>query len=658
MGIIRVLDEKLASQIAAGEVVERPASVVKELIENALDAGSRRIDLMFQGGGIESLVIVDDGHGMSADDAALCFSRHATSKLAAIEDLRGIGTYGFRGEALAAIGSVAKVRLVTRPPDADMGFEVRVEGGRILHVGDVGASVGTRIEVKDLFYNVPARRKFLKTERTEAALVEDTVRMAALSRPDIAFRTVRDGKTKLDVTGADDGAPLSDPKRRERVIQCLGRNVRDALYALDVETDFLSLRGYVVAPLETRRDLKGIHLAVNGRPVQDRQLTQAVRAAYRTLLEVGRMPICSLDLGVDPSVVDVNVHPRKAEVRFEDPRRVSGHLIRLLGDFLLTTPWLNRAPARTYQLGSAPAAILGQPNSGGAVPIVDDSGVPTSPPASDASMRPSEGDPADAHRQRVRAALSKFHDRAMSKPYSIPRSSFSRRDSSERSAPPSLPFAGERNENASTSSGLSTSPGLGGAASFAAMRAVGQVGLTYLVLEGPGGMVVIDQHAAHERVVFERLRQRASEGAARCQPLLFPVQVALGPAEMSALEERGESLTNFGLDVSPFSDDSALIRGLPPELDGGKAERVVRDALAELSESGREDALDELRDAVCARLACHASVRAGQAMSPEEIRALLRDLDAIDLGAHCPHGRPVVRSVEFDEMAQWFDRHT
>ena len=208
MGLIHVLDEKLASQIAAGEVVERPASVVKELIENALDAGARHVEVTFEGGGIESMVIVDDGVGMAPDDAALCFSRHATSKLGAIEDLRGIATYGFRGEALAEIGSVAKVRLVTRPPTAASGFEVRVEGGRIVHVGEVGAKVGTRLEVRDLFYNVPARRKFLKTERTEGALIEDTVRMAALSRPDIAFRTTRDGKSKLDVHGADAGAPL------------------------------------------------------------------------------------------------------------------------------------------------------------------------------------------------------------------------------------------------------------------------------------------------------------------------------------------------------------------------------------------------------------------------------------------------------------------
>jgi DNA mismatch repair protein MutL len=315
------------------------------------------------------------------------------------------------------------------------------------------------------------------------------------------------------------------------------------------------------------------------------------------------------------------------------------------------TPWLNRAPARVYSM------VRPLDADASSIPIVDDN-----PP-----LPAAEDDPARAHRDRIRSALARFHNRP--RPHdgtigALPRQLSTSADRSFSRA--QLPFPSDPNRDGATRAGggtfarrgLVTEPGLGGASSFASMRAVGQVGTTYLVLEGPSGMVVIDQHAAHERVVFERLRDRAREGNPRCQPLLFPTQVALGPTEIGALEEHGEILAAFGLDVSPFSDESALIRGIPPELDGGKAERVVRDALAELSESGRPDALDELRDALCARMACHASVRAGQTLAPEEIRALLRDLDAIDLGAHCPHGRPVVRSVDYDEMAQWFDRHT
>jgi DNA mismatch repair protein MutL len=598
MGTIQLLDEALASQIAAGEVVERPASVVKELLENALDAGATQIDVVCDGGGVERLIVVDDGAGMVPEDATMCFSRHATSKVRALSDLEAIATYGFRGEALAAIASVARVRLVTRPPDAEIAAEVRVEGGRIVHVGETGAPVGSRVEVADLFFNVPARRKFLKTERTESGHVDGVVRTAALSQPGVGFRLTTDGKIGLDVGRAPAEATLEDPRRRERAITCLGARVRDHLYAFSADSDLIKLSGFAVAPHETRRDLAGVHVSVNGRPVSDRGLVQAVRVAYRTLLEVGRQPICALDLEIDPAFVDVNVHPRKAEVRFDDPRRVHGHLIRLLGDFLVTTPWLKKAPSRTYVLSSA-------------------------------GPQPSTDDPAAAHRDRARKAL---------------------RELAERRAPP------ERSGWSEPPEQPRSEPGFGSAGTFSALRTVGQVGLTYLVLEGPDGMVVIDQHAAHERVMFEELREGVKAGRTRSQPLLFPLQVELSPLEMGALEEHGEVLAGYGLEVEPFGEGAAMIRAVPHGLDGGQAEGIARDALAELADRGRPDALDDLVDRVCSKLACHGSVRAGQGLDAREIDALLRALDRIDLGAHCPHGRPVVRTLAYDEMARWFDR--
>lgn len=667
MGIIQVLDENLASQIAAGEVVERPASVIKELLENALDAGARRVDVHLEGGGIERMSVRDDGHGMSAEDAPLCFARHATSKLKDIDELRRIGTFGFRGEALAAISSVSRVTLKTRPADEPAAFEVRVDGGNIEYVGDGAAPFGTHLDIRDLFFNVPARRKFLKSPRTEAGHVEQVVRTAALGQPDVAFRLSHEGKTLLDVPEAPLDAPLEHPRRIERAVQCLGKQVRDMLFPFEAATDSLRLSGYVVAPLETRRDFAGVHLSVNGRPVSDRGLSQAVRVAYRTLLEVGRQPILALNMEMDPEWVDVNVHPRKAEVRFSEPRVVQGHLIRLLSDFLSSTPWLSQtSQGRKYTL-QAPAASAGESQAAAAVaPELQVASHMRHPPASPATLasanagiegqtsEPTADDPSEVHRQRVRQALERFRARkdpgdtqgGATGPAHLSRMGGGRATASARPQPKTVQPAGA----------LETSPGLLRAERFSELRVVGQTGATYLLLEGPDGLVVIDQHAAHERVVFERLREAAASGTPRSQPLLFPMTVNLGPLESAALEEHTQVLLSYGIEMEAFGEGTALLRAVPAGLDGGQAEAIAKDALAELADDGRADSLEELRDRICAKLACHGSVRAGQTLSAEEIRALLRSLDAIDLGAHCPHGRPVVRTVRHDDMAKWFDR--
>ncbi len=612
MGVVAVLDAAVADQIAAGEVVERPASVVKELVENALDAGATRVDVDVVEGGLGRLTVVDDGCGMDDDDAVLCFSRHATSKLKLASDLRSMGTFGFRGEALAAISSVARVRLLTKRAGSPRAFAVDVEGGRITAVGEAGGPPGTRVDVVDLFFCVPARKKFLKTLRTEAGHIEDALLSTALCKPGLALRLHVDGKLVLDLPGVAPNAALDDAASLDRVVRCLGKHVRPLLYPIRGQTDLLTLSGYVVAPLETRRDLQGVHLSVNGRPVSDRALVQAVRAAFRTLLEVGRQPIVSLDLAIDKELVDVNVHPRKAEVRFADPRRISGHLISLLSEFLVTTPWLDpQQQGATYRLGRAVS-----PSS---------------------SSSPSSSEVSDLHRERVRAALARFGAGTIGQ---------SATTTSLPEVHPALPT-------------LTSSPGRGGASSFAMLRVVGQVGTTYLVLEGPQGMVVIDQHAAHERVVFERLKAaRTQRSSAACQPLLLPLTVDLSPTERAAVDDdvvRAELLSH-GIEVEGFSGTTALVRALPPGLDGRKAAAIVRDALAELSSSGRTGALDDRSDAVCARLACHAAIRAGDVLAPVQMRALLSDLDAIDLGAHCPHGRPVVRTLDYTELADWFDR--
>lgn len=650
MGVIQVLPAAVADQIAAGEVVERPASVIKELIENALDAGATRLEVDVVGGGLERMVVQDNGGGMADDDAVLCFSRHATSKLRAADDLLRIGTFGFRGEALAAISSVARVVLTTRRAGASEGFQVNVDGGRVLDVGAAGALPGTRVEVQDLFFNVPARRKFLKTARTESAHIEEALLDVGLCRPDVAVKLVVDGKIVLDLPavaapapGADVDAnddPLRSPARLDRVVRCLGKHLRPYLYPFSGQTDLMTVRGHIVAPLETRRDLHGVHLSVNGRPVSDRQLVQAVRAAFRTLLEVGRQPIVALDIALDPALVDVNVHPRKAEVRFSDPRRVSGHLIALLSQFLATTPWLQHQPkpAQTFRLQEGAGATLSTAHS------------TTTTGTDDGSA-----DGADHAKNRIKEALARFADRQRSQP-----------PSPTHPPMPVGPAASATTTTAMTTttttmasfSSLRSAPGRGGAAAFSALRVVGQVGGTYLVLEGPEGMVVIDQHAAHERVVFERLRARHTDGDARSQPLLLPITIELSARERAALDDDDvlAHLHRFGLEVEGYAQHTALVRALPPGLDGKKALTIVRDALHELGSSGTAQTLEDRVDAVCARLACHAAIRAGDSMAPAQVMALLRDLDAIDLGAHCPHGRPVVRSVGYGELAGWFDR--
>jgi DNA mismatch repair protein MutL len=654
VGVIHVLQAAVADQIAAGEVVERPASVVKELVENSLDAGSTRVDVDVIDGGVERLVVADDGIGMDDDDAVLCFSRHATSKLSSADDLRTIGTFGFRGEALAAISSIARVRLVTRRAGQSRAFSVDVDGGRITRVGEAGGPQGTRIDVADLFFNVPARRKFLKSPRTEAGHIESALLSAALCRPDVGFRLTVDHKVVLDLPpvvsssssqppSADDvRAALADSARIDRVVRCLGDHYRPHLYPVFGATELLVLSGHVVAPLETRRDLQGVQLSVNGRPVADRALVQAVRAAFRTLLEVGRQPIVALDLAIDPELVDVNVHPRKAEVRFSDPRRVSGHLISLLSEFLSTTPWLrgdaNQRGARPMTFSLSSSFLASAPAAS----------APAARAAGDGASAARPDDVVDAARTRVKEALARFHRTAAPTTF-------------DASTGATLPTLATLPVTPPVTLPVKTSAGRAGATSFASLRVVGQVGGTYLVLDGPDGMVVIDQHAAHERVVFERLRaaRRASSSQpAPSQPLLLPITLELTALERAALDDddvRAELLAH-GLDVEPFSHQTAMVRALPPGLDGRKAASILRDALAELSTSSRTDAFSDRIDAVCARLACHAAVRAGDVLAPAQVRALLEDLDRIDFGAHCPHGRPVVRTVAFAEMARWFDR--
>ncbi|MBH1988620.1 MAG: DNA mismatch repair endonuclease MutL [Myxococcaceae bacterium] len=592
MGLIQVLNEVTSNQIAAGEVVERPASVAKELIENALDAGATQIDVQIEEGGVRKLVILDNGSGMASDDALLCFSRYATSKIKSVSDLSRLTSFGFRGEALASIASVSKVTLTTRMAGQSLATQVICEGGKTTYLGESGGSVGTRLEVESLFYNTPARLKFLKTPRSESGAVENVVREAALSHPEVGFRFQVDAKLKLDARVAN-----SPERQIERVLSCLGDDCREYLYPIEAQTDLLKLSGYLVAPLATRKDSSGVYVYVNNRYVRDRQLVQAIKVAYRTLLEVGRHPICVLNLDIDPEVVDVNVHPQKLEVRFSEASRVQSHLIRLLSDFLATTPWLKREqPQRVYELRTEPSAYHFELQPEPEAPTLaqpDRSSVPTPP--------------------------------AVSRPVAA-----------------QVPKPAQHT--------------LGGALRYADLRVVGQVDQTYLLLASESSLVVLDQHAAHERVVFERVCQQARENQIPSQPLLFPVSLKLSPAEMNTLIEKKDQWLPFGFEVEPFGEQEALIKAAPMGVDSEWVAEIVRDTLSDLAQSDRPDSLTAFFDHVCAQIACHTSVRAGQRLRVDEIQALLDQLDVVDYAAHCPHGRPVVHAIPFREMAQWFHR--
>jgi len=618
MGKIALLSDLVANQIAAGEVVERPASVVKELVENALDAGATQIDVRIDAGGRGRIVIQDNGEGMDAADAVLAFSRHATSKLRSAEDLGELRSFGFRGEALPSIASVSRLKLVTRLKGAAVATEVAIHGGTLQHVKDAGGVQGTRVEVAELFFNVPARLKFLRSERAELLAIEQGLRAAAMANSGVGFSLHADGGKRLFEVNA--GAP-----ELERVVQCLGEEVRGAVYGFKgIEAkglDAVHVHGYAVAPTVTRRDSRGIHVFVNGRPVSDVRLSQLVKLAYKTLLEIGRYPWCVLYVDVEPQAVDVNVHPQKSQVRFSDVAKVESAVMRTLRDFLATTPWAAVGPKRTYELGQfAAEAAFFERKLGAYEPAMEPRAAP-----------------------ELKKAPGLF---STAEPWATPEF-MAPTLTPEAPAPAPAPTPALRP--------LSLSEGL-----YSRLRIIGQVAQTYLLFEGDMGLVLVDQHAAHERVLFEKLCAEFDANGLKSQRLLFPISLKLSPDELAVLEQhQGDDalLKRLGIELELFGEREALVRALPPGMSNDAAESLCRDALAALEAAAvASDALFELRDRICALIACHSSVRKGQLLDHEEIRALVAQMDAIDFSAHCPHGRPVAKIFGANEMAKWFSR--
>jgi DNA mismatch repair protein MutL len=599
MGRIRLLPDDLANQIAAGEVVERPASVVKELVENALDAGATRVKAELEQGGVALVRVIDDGAGMGTDDALLSLERHATSKIERSEDLFALRTFGFRGEALPSIASVARLRLLTRARGTPEGTEVVVEGGAQARARPAGAPEGTSVEVRDLFFNVPARRKFLKSTGTEAAHVSEAMLLAALARPDVSFFLVRDGRAVREW--------LRVATRRERVGQAIdGERLEECLG----ERGPMKIEAHLASPERARAGTVGLHLLVNGRPVRDRPLSRAVAQAYGSVLEPGRYPVGVVYVDLPADQVDVNVHPQKAEVRFADGRAL----------FDAVSRELHASLARAFHL---PA--LGASRGWGAAPR---------------SAAPSSSEPETTRFVRDRGPDPWDLAPASSEDPSTQKSL------AERTTLTSVSDDGDSRVTEERSPAVTLFEGAG---FYASLEFLAQVRGTFLVCSGSDGLYVLDQHAAAERVTFHRLRRAFASRSIATQRLLIPDVVELLPAEIAALEEHATEVAALGVELRAVGPSAVAVHAVPTLLMRGRPERIVRDLVAELGRAAKRP-FGDAADLVLATMACHGSVRAGDALSREEAVALLRALDDIDFAGHCPHGRPVVTRIGYDEL--------
>ncbi|KPA96279.1 DNA mismatch repair protein MutL [Pseudomonas asplenii] len=626
---IELLSPRLANQIAAGEVVERPASVIKELLENSLDSGARRIDVDVEQAGVKLLRVRDDGSGISADELPLALARHATSKIRNLEDLEQVMSLGFRGEALASISSVARLTLTSRTRDADQAWQVETEGREMeARVQPAAHPVGTSVEVRDLFFNTPARRKFLKAEKTEFDHLQEVIKRLALARFDVAFHLRHNGKGILALHEAND-----DASRARRVAAVCGSGFLEQALPIDVERNGLHLWGWVGLPTFSRSQADLQYFYVNGRAVRDKLVAHAVRQAYRDVLFNGRHPTFVLFLEVDPAAVDVNVHPTKHEVRFRDGRMVHdflyGTLHRALGD------------VRPEDQLAAPAAVAGIVRPTGleagefgpqgemrlsANLLEQPQSQPFSPSAAPAGAGSGAGYPYQYRPQStqmppVAEAQSVYREFYAPLP---------------EAAAPALP------------EGQGDVPPLG--------YALAQLKGIYILSENAQGLVLVDMHAAHERIMYERLKiAMASEGLSG-QPLLVPESLALSQREADCAEEHAGWFQRLGFELQRLGPESLAIRQIPALLKQAEANRLVQDVLADLMEYGTSDRIQAHLNELLGTMACHGAVRANRRLALAEMNALLRDMENTERSGQCNHGRPTWTQLGLDDLDKLFLR--
>jgi DNA mismatch repair protein MutL len=588
---IRLLPDTLVNQIAAGEVVERPSSVVKELVENALDAGASRIEVELEEGGIRLVRVRDDGCGLDGEDMALAVSRHATSKIASLEDLEQVATLGFRGEALPSIASVSRFAMTSRTAAGAHGARLEIDGGRDGGLQPHPHPIGTSVEVRDLFFNVPARRKFLRAERTEYGHVEEWLRSLALARPDVELRLAHNGRPSRQYRA------VSSTQRLHRVAEALGQDFSTACLAVDAEAAGLRLHGWVGSPTVSRSSADQQYFYVNGRAVRDRIVTHAVRQAYADVLFHGRHPAYVLFLELDPRRVDVNVHPAKLEVRFRDSRLVHEFVYRTLHEALAGT----RAGSGGRPLDAMAANALAVGGQGNWAPAQQPMSLP------------------------VRETLAAYSQL------------YGARDGGE--ARPGAQMAPADDTRA---------PPLG--------YALAQLHGVFILAENEQGLVLVDMHAAHERITYERLKEAQDGAGIRSQPLLVPLSLSVSAREADLAEEHAEALSSLGFELRRAGPQSLGVRAVPALLADLDPRALVPDVLEELREHGASRVLEHARNELLATLACHSSVRANRRLTIAEMNALLRDMEATERSGQCNHGRPTWVQLSKAELDKLFLR--
>ncbi|WP_045738184.1 DNA mismatch repair endonuclease MutL [Xanthomonas sp. MUS 060] len=618
---IRQLPEILINQIAAGEVVERPASVVKELVENALDAGAHRVDIDLEEGGVRLIRIRDDGGGIPAEELPLAVSRHATSKIASLDDLETVGTLGFRGEALPSIASVSRFTLASRRADDAHGAMLQVEGGKVGTVQPHAQSPGTTVEVRELFYNVPARRKFLRAERTELGHIEEWLRSLALARPDVELRVSHNGKPSRRYKPGD---LYSDA----RLGETLGEDFARQALRVDHSGAGLRLHGWIAQPHYSRASADQQYLYVNGRSVRDRSVAHAVKMAYGDVLFHGRQPAYVLFLELDPSRVDVNVHPAKHEVRFRDARLIHDFVYRTLQDALAQT----RAGSLPGTAADAPVQALPTHGSGAGAWPPSRASVAGSGKGDGAQWRSAQS-PLGLRVQEAPAAYAALYagsaDSASAATH-LPRQA----QDAAGGLPPTAPDSG--------------GPPLG--------YAIAQLHGIYILAENAEGLIVVDMHAAHERIGYERLKSAHDGIGLHTQPLLVPITLAVGERDADTAEREAQTLAALGFEITRSGPQSLHVRSIPALLAQAEPEALLRDVLTDLREHGHSGRVAGARDALLSTMACHGAVRANRRLTLPEMNALLRDMEATERSGQCNHGRPTWARFTLAEIDRWFLR--
>lgn len=626
---IKLLSPRLANQIAAGEVVERPSSVIKELLENSLDAGATRLEIDVEEGGIKLMRVRDNGGGIDKDDLPLALSRHATSKIYELDDLEAVATLGFRGEALASISSVARLALISSTNEESAGWQVVAEGRDMeTQLSPAPHPRGTTVEVRDLFFNTPARRKFLRTDKTEYTHLEDVVKRLALSRFDVGFNLRHNGRAIYSWRAGD-----SQLEQERRVAQVCGPAFMESAVHIDIERGQLRLWGWVALPTFSRSQADLQHFYVNGRSIRDKLVSHAVRQAYQDVLYHGRHPAFVLYLEVDPSTVDVNVHPTKHEVRFRDNRSVH--------DFIYSS--LHHALAKVRPEDTLAKRELGEgaDETFGVNPFALSSAQPIQGiAAGEFKGQESMGFRAASASNNYSSGYQSNYQPASINP-GVVREQMAKYGELHRPANPAATYA-------MPESGSDDIPPLG--------YAIAQLKGIYILAENAQGLIVVDMHAAHERITYERMKESFACGGIQTQPLLVPESIAVSEKEADCAENFYEIFKSLGFELQRAGPETLLIRQLPVILNRAKVEQLVRDVLSDLIEHGSSERIQHHINEILGTMACHGSVRANRKLTIPEMNALLRDMEATERSGQCNHGRPTWLLQSLDDLDKLFMR--